>query len=435
MDHFIYTKISRICDEIKVKGEIGVTPYLEIGNINIKTKYYSFENKASVKGCRIARKDDVLISRVRPTRGAIVVVKENFLMVSNAFTILRPLQPIRSKYIFYNLAWNQKFLTHLGDNCTGSLYPTVSDNIIIDYSIPFFSFNEQDRIVKKLDLILPRVQNAKSKLEKIPVLLKKFRQSILAAACSGKLTKDWREGKDLPEWVLAKAENITTAITKGTTPSAEDILNTGSIPYLKVYNIVDQKIKFFNKSQYVNHETHQGFLKRSIIYPGDVIMNIVGPPLGKVALVSDEFPEWNINQAIAFFRPIKDKILSKYLYIVLCNGDPITEISMEFRGSAGQQNISLEQARNFLIPLPSLDEQHEIIHIVEKLFVLADSIETKYKKALSRFEKIEQAVLTKAFRGELVESDPNDEPAEELLKRILEEKPKTEGVKKVKKKK
>ena len=102
------------------------------------------------------------------------------------------------------------------------------------------------------------------------------------------------------------------------------------------------------------------------------------------------------------------------------------------KGSA-INNLLIGQIKEYQIPLPPLEEQHEIVRRVEKLFALADSIEAKYKKALERVEKLEQSILAKAFRGELVEPDPNDEPAEELLKRILEEKAKIEGGKKTRK--
>jgi type I restriction enzyme S subunit len=97
--------------------------------------------------------------------------------------------------------------------------------------------------------------------------------------------------------------------------------------------------------------------------------------------------------------------------------------------------ISQPQIARIEIPLPLLEEQDEIVRRVEKLFALADSLGAKYNKAMDRVEKIEQALLAKAFRGELVEPDPNDEPAEELLKRILVEKAKLDVGKKKRKKK
>ena len=73
---------------------------------------------------------------------------------------------------------------------------------------------------------------------------------------------------------------------------------TGEIPYLKVYNIVNQNINFDYKPQFIPKTVHEKELKRCKCYPNDVLMNIVGPPLGKIALVTDQFPEWNINQAL-----------------------------------------------------------------------------------------------------------------------------------------
>lgn len=89
-------------------------------------------------------------------------------------------------------------------------------------------------------------------------------------------------------------------------------------------------------------------------------------------------------------------------------------------------NLNLDKVKSITVPIPPAMEQNEIVRRVEKLFTLADSLETKYKKAMSHVEKIEWSVLAKAFRGELVEPDPNDEPADELLKRILEEKARIE---------
>ena len=155
-------------------------------------------------------------------------------------------------------------------------------------------------------------------------------------------------------------------------------------------------------------------------------MNIVGPPLGKIALVTDQFPEWNINQAIVVYRP-HNFLNYMFLYYWLCSLEPIKETLKDTRGSAGQINISLTQARNIFIPIPPIEEQQEIVRRVEKLFALADSLEAKYQTAIERVEKIEQSGLAKAFRGELAERDPNDEPAEELLRRILDEKAKLEG--------
>jgi type I restriction enzyme, S subunit len=300
--------------------------------------------------------------------------------------------------------------------------------------IPLPPLAEQQRIVAKLDALFEKIESNKKRLDKIPLILKRFRQSVLAAAVSGKLTEDWREKNNLKEWAYERAEETCELITKGTTPKNNGLTTIGEIPFLKVYNIVDQKIDFNYKPQYVSNEIHNNFLKRSRVYPGDVLMNIVGPPLGKVAIVPDTFEEWNINQAIAFFRA-KEIVLPEFIYIILCEGSPITEIEKEYRGTAGQSNISLEQCRNFLFPLPEIEEQKEIVRRVKQLFAFADKLEARYNKAKAMLDKVPQSILAKAFRGELVSQNPDDEPASVLLERIKSEKEKLKAVKNTRKKK
>ncbi len=100
---------------------------------------------------------------------------------------------------------------------------------------------------------------------------------------------------------------ICDFITKGTTPSSTEFKDGGEIPYLKVYNIVNQKINFYYRPQFIKRSVHER-LSRSKVYPNDVIMNIVGPPLGKIAIIPDDFQEWNINQALAIFRCIENSL-------------------------------------------------------------------------------------------------------------------------------
>lgn len=97
-------------------------------------------------------------------------------------------------------------------------------------------------------------------------------------------------------------------------------------------------------------------------------------------------------------------------------------------GTAGSMpKINQRVLEKIIVFLPPLEEQHEIVRRVEKLFALAASLEAKYSKAMQRVAKIEQALLAKAFRGELAPPDPQDEPAEVLLQRILAEKAKSEA--------
>ncbi|EAA2649656.1 restriction endonuclease subunit S [Salmonella enterica subsp. enterica] len=180
---------------------------------------------------------------------------------------------------------------------------------------------------------------------------------------------------ELPEgWVYCRMDDLCSAITSGSTPSKEIFSTDDGIPYLKVYNIRNQQIDFKYQPQFIQRQYHFEKMQRSILYPGDVIMNIVGPPLGKIAIIPDYYPEWNCNQAIVLFRLIK-KDLNEYIYTYLLSGIFLDFI--ELIGTAGQDNISIAKSKNIVIPLPPIYEQKKI---VEKLSEIMNVIsELKHK--------------------------------------------------------
>lgn len=281
---------------------------------------------------------------------------------------------------------------------------------------PLPPLREQKRIVAKLDNLFAQHEAMKKALERIPELLKDFKQKVLTQAIRGQLTKEWRKSKDVEEWSYKRALDCCLKVQSGGTPKGSKFSAYG-IPFLKVYNIVNNKINFDYKPQYVSEEIHNSQLKKSIAYPGDVIMNIVGPPLNKIAILNDQYPEWNLNQAITIFR-VGEKLSNRYLYYFFCEGSSVKSLVNETKGVVGQVNISLSQCRNFDIPVPSIKEQKEIVYRVESLFTKADKIEEKYKVLKSKIEALPQSILHKAFKGELVNQLPTDGDAKDLLEEI-----------------
>lgn len=184
-----------------------------------------------------------------------------------------------------------------------------------------------------------------------------------------------------------------------------------------MYNLRNQKIDFDFKPQYIKTETHNGKLQRSRTEVGDLIMNIVGPPLGKLAIIPPSLPQANFNQAAVLIRPLLHKaILTKYLFYYLSEMSEINSIST--KGSAGQVNISLTQSQNMRVPLPPLSEQKRIIAELECYFDLISTIEQSQSDLQDTIKQAKNKILDLAIHGILVSQDPNDEPASELLKRI-----------------
>ena len=216
-------------------------------------------------------------------------------------------------------------------------------------------------------------------------------------------------------WCWCRLEEIAY-VTSGSTPNKESFASEG-IPYLKMYNLRNQKIDFDFKPQYIKAEVHNGKLKRSRTEIGDLIMNIVGPPLGKLAIIPSSLPQANFNQAAVLIRPLLYKtVLTKYLFYYLSEMSEINSIST--KGSAGQINISLTQSQNIRVPLPPLSEQNRIITEIEYYFVLINNIEQSQIDLQTAIKQTKSKILNLAIHGKLVPQDPSDEPASELLKRI-----------------
>lgn len=261
--------------------------------------------------------------------------------------------------------------------------------------------------------------------EPASVLLERIKAEKERLIKEGKIkrTKKSAKSSDTPHypyllpngWEWCKLEDIAY-VASGSTPNKESFVSEG-IPYIKMYNLRNQKIDFDFKPQYIKAEVHNGKLQRSRTEVGDLIMNIVGPPLGKLAIIPPSLPQANFNQAAVLIRPLLHKpILTKYLFYYLSEMSEIDSIST--KGSAGQVNISLTQSQNMKIPLPPLSEQNKIIKEIEYYFDLISIIEQGQSDLQTIIKQAKNKIIDRAIHGKLVPQDPNDEPASELLKRI-----------------
>ena len=327
---------------------------------------------------------------------------------------------------------------------TGTSKEAINRKNFSNYEISYIDIKHQNLWENKLTNVNNSLENINVETENQANYLKKLRQSILQEAIEGKLTADWRKQNpvqkgnpeydaeallekikiekeklikekkikkpkplppikpdeipfELPKgWKWTRLGELCDFITKGTTPPNYELLKKAEIPYLKVYNIVNRKINFDYKPQFIRREIHEQMLRRSRVYPNDVLMNIVGPPLGKIAIVPADYPEWNINQAIAIFRTI-EKEMFNYIYYFLCEGAPIRTI--ELKGVVGQDNISLTQSRELVIALPPFLEQKAIISKVKKSLAVCDMLEEQVTERQKQAKQLMQSVLKEAFNN------------------------------------
>lgn len=250
-------------------------------------------------------------------------------------------------------------------------------------------------------------------MARIPVLLKNFRQQVLTQAVTGKLTESWRVGKELEDTtntIIGKLFDVKT----GSTPKrgTSKYYDKAQIPWLKSGQVKNEFI--YDADEYITEiavkETN------AKIYPVDTLLVAMygeGKTRGQVGWMKIRAAS---NQAIAALVNEKiDLITRKYVYYFCLS--QYNDIRAQAEGG-NQPNLNLSKIKNWKITLPSIIEQQEIVSRVESLFAKADAIEKQYQALKEKIDNLPQAILHKAFKGELTEQLESDGDARELLKEI-----------------
>lgn len=388
-------------------AETGI-PVIRITNIkenevDISDCIYSTETNIDDKF--LVRKGDLLIAMSGATTG------KNGVYLSEEKVYLN--QRVGNIKVIDNKILNDKFRNfyiqekeqEILRNAYGGAQPNISSNKICEMLFPLPpTLEEQQRIVNRIETLFAKLDQAKEKAQNVVDTFETRKAAILHKAFTGELTKKWRaeNGVGDDSWEEKILEDVCDFITKGTTPKKEDMtIGQGDIPYIKVYNLrFDTTLDFSINPTFVTRQSHENFLARSKTFPGDVLMNIVGPPFGKVSIVPNIYAEWNLNQAIARFR-CKKELLNTYLANYLISPKTIESMSNQIKTTAGQQNLTLEICRNIKISVPTLPEQTEIVRILDIIL----EKETKAKEAaeavLEQIDLLKKSILARAFRGEI----------------------------------
>ena len=277
---------------------------------------------------------------------------EERVIVSPLYNVFSVSPEIDQQYLYCYLK-SSATLYRIKEVATGSVRDNLRLSMLYDFMIELPSLDVQRQIVSNLDLLASIIRQRNQQLTKLDELIKaRFVEMF--------------ENNTYPK---VKVSTVCDFITKGTTPPNDLIseeYSSDKVPYLKVYNLsFNGELLFDTAPQYISENIHNGMLARSKVYPNDVLMNIVGPPLGKFSLVTDEFPEWNINQAIAIFRA-KEKINPKYLLSALMQPEVLNPFLRQAVGIR-QLNLSLSQCRDLEIFLPPLSLQNQFSAFVAEV--------------------------------------------------------------------
>lgn len=414
---------------------------------------------------------DLLVTNAGPRSrcGVICFVRStrNKLMISGKMYRLRfPEGLICPEYIeswlrtsFAQKALNERKtgISESGLNMTQAKFKTLP--------IVVAPFAEQKAITEKLDTLLAQVEVTKARLENTLETLKQFRQSVLAAAVSGNLTKDYNfasndyfkkinneissnrklsrisalsneevelaqllfNSKFKKEWIFYALEQLvdeTRGIPYG-------IVQTGDaqekgVPTIRCGDVKSLSIDS-GQLKLVHPEIEEKYSRTRLI-GGEVILAIRGT-VGNASVVPKELAEHglNISREVAMI-PIRPSVNADFIALLLQSPGGYRALAEKTKGVA-QRGINLADVKRFVTPLPPLDEQNEIVRRVERLFAGADATELQVNQALERVNHLTQSILAKAFRGELTEQWRKENPelisgdnsAEALLKKIKAE--------------
>lgn len=401
------------------------------------------------KGYTAFADGDVLLAKITPCfengKAAVASSLRNGLgFGSSEFHVFRPQGAVLAPYLFYFLRQPQ-LRAEAAEFMTGTAgQARVPIDYLRDLELPIPPLAEQHRIVDKVEALLEQVRRAKDRLDRVPLILKRFRQAVLAAACSGKLTEEWRDlaqvGRDreggstepcyvpdrevpeLPDgwhWrMLRSLVGPNQVFCYGVVQPGKD--DPQGVPLIRSGDLHDLRAAL-PKLRRIPTEIDSAF-HRSRIVGGEVLVTVVGANIGTVALAPPEAAGFNIARAVAKV-PVSGALPE---FVLLC-----LRTTMAYRWMVGDSRevarptLNLEQLGDIPMPIPPLSEQAEIVRRVDALFALATAIGERVERATGRARILPQAILSKAFAGELVPTEADlaraegrdYETAEQLLER------------------
>jgi len=388
-------------------------------------------------------------------------------------------------YPHYSLYCLSQFIQIFKYTNRGTTIGGVTKKQLKELPYPLPPLPEQRRIVAKIEELFTQLEAGVSALEKAQAQLKRYRSSVLKAAVEGKLTEEWRQGhpdvepaSELLERILeerrAKWEEneLAKMAAKGRRskndrwkqkykePLAPDTDGVPELPVGWVWATPDQlaatekyslaigpfgsnlKVSDYREkgvplvfvrnirsgifdgagTHYVTMEKAEELHAHKII-GGDVLITKMGEPPGDACLYPDSRPTAIIT-ADCIKWTLSNILPEKRFFVHVINSHVMKHQILRITQGVAQKKVSLARFKGIVVPLPPLPEQHEIVSEIERRLSVADNSEATIAANLKRAARLRQSVLKKAFRGELVLQDPDDEPASALLEKIRAERAK-----------
>lgn len=337
-------------------------------------------------------------------------------VVDSHVTLVRAASDVDVRYLF-NWIKGPAVQSKIEEMCDGTTNQIeLSRAAIAATRVPVAPSAEQTRIADQLDTLLARVQACNDRIDAIPALLKRFRQAVLATATSGKLTEDWRSVPISDSWRPSTVGELLQGKPRnGYSPKAvefETPVRSLTLSATTSGRFIGRHSKFIDES--IPKDSHLW------LAPGDILIQRANSLeyVGVSAIFDGPEKQYIYPDLMMKCRP-NGLVRGRFLFYTLSAERTRKYFRENATGTTGNMPKINQQTVMFApVSLPPLEEQDEIVARVDSLFKLADRIEARYTAARAQAQRLTPLLLAKAFRGELVPQDSNDEPASALLQRI-----------------
>jgi type I restriction enzyme S subunit len=353
-------------------------------------------------------KGDILYIKDGATTGLAVVnpLDEPFSMLSSVALIKPNRTLLESVYLKYWLN-SPETLQAMLKQMTGTAIRRLTLTTICAQSVPLPPLPEQRRIVAKIDSLTGKSKRARDRLDHIPRLVEKYKQAVLGAQLSTSERKEVVRFGDIA--------NLLNGDRGKEYPSDDEQLPKGHCLFLGTRNV---RQGYFDLSQvsFISKQKHLA-LRGGTMKRGDIVMTIRGT-LGNCAVYDESVPydPVRVNSAMIIVRSSAEAIPAFLMWTIR---SPIFLgwVNSNARGSA-QPHLRGKDIDETRIYFPDVEKQRAVVATIERAFAWIDRLAIEATSARKLVDRLDQAILAKAFRGELVSQDPNDEPASVLLDRI-----------------
>ena len=374
-----------------------------------------FKDRDAKSTKNVFKAGDVLYGKLRPYLNKVIVADEDGYCSTEIIPI-SPTNELNAKFLFYSLK-RQEFLDYVQQVSHGIRMPRLGTKQ--GKQAPFIQvpIEEQKRIADKLDSVLAKVEAAQARLDKIPTILKRFRQSVLAAATSGELTKDWREehNVDIDDWRQSKLSDVSKCLDPNPShryPKAD----SSGVPILSTQQFVGLDSWTKDKAKLVNREFFLERKEKTKFLEDDIIFARKGR-LGLARMAPKGF-DYVYSHTVFIVRA--SGVNTDYLLWLLRQDQTVNWLLKEMNSNTGVPTLGKSIFEKLPVPLPSEEEQVAIVNKVKELFEHANTVEKQYNAAKARLDKLTQSILAKAFRGDLVINNSGEELKVEAIAEFIE---------------